>query len=225
MKQQTLTPTSNHESGIRPDVTETPSTPALEQFLAIPKCLDQLNARMITLESALGVQSQEISQIGSSVEHQKDGLRALHEMYSCLEAATERHTAAIREHCFDHVARGVAQRLFSLVDLADELGASTSGSNEARRLARGLGVQLAECLEFLGVESVRVREGTRFDPKLMRPCKQQGTSDPRRDRTVQRTVRRGFRRDGVMIRPIAVSVYTFIESKDIQEVRAQGEQS
>ncbi len=111
----------------------------------------------------------------------------------------------------DQVARAQASLIRRLLDVLDDLERVAHHADpNASTQALAQGVELVErkfrqVLESAGVEPVRA-ENERFDPQTMEAVASVAAESPEQDDTVSDVFQKGYRINGVLIRPARVRV-------------------
>ena len=157
----------------------------------------------------------EIQETAATVSHE------IAELQAQLEQASERHLRLaadfdnyrrrVERERTEHVARAQAGLLRKLLDVLDDLERVTEqAANTDVNRAFLEGVELIEkkfkqVLEGAGVETIDASDG-RFNPETMEAMMRIPTDDPSQDDTVQDVFQKGYRFNGVLIRPARVTV-------------------
>lgn len=81
-------------------------------------------------------------------------------------------------------------------------------SRKAEKYLRGIPDDLADILEQNGVE-IYEEEGDVFNPRTQRAMKSIPTDKPELDKTIVRRLRRGYRWQGVVLKPELVQIYKY----------------
>jgi len=143
------------------------------------------------------------------------------ELQAQLEQASERHLRLaadfdnyrrrVERERAEHVARAQSSLLRRLLEVLDDLERVTeqaAGSDVNRAFLEGVELiekKFKQVLESAGVETIDAADG-RFNPETMEAVMRIPTDDPAQDDTVQDVFQKGYRFNGILIRPARVSV-------------------
>lgn len=143
------------------------------------------------------------------------------ELQSQLERASERHLRLaadfdnfrrrVERERTEHLSRAQAGLLRQLLDVVDDLERVTAHAVETdanRPLLEGVELvekKFKQVLEGAGLETIDAADG-RFNPETMEAMMRIPTPDASQDDTVQDVFQKGYRFNGVLIRPARVTV-------------------
>ena len=200
----------------------------IAQILAMPQTLEQIQQsqseqreQIAHLKEAQSLQGRSIQSLERFTLKQTEAVEALYGKQDCLEQTSRQQTLLSEQHYQEHVIEPLARRVFPLVDILSEAVSGSSGklvSTARSDLFEALTANMFELLADYGVEPIKVAAGSPFDAKIMKPVRFVPTYRSEDDKTVESMVRLGFRRDELILRPAAVSIYRFEGSKHISRV-------
>lgn len=193
--------------------------PTLHDWIAAPMRVHDVVSRL----------NEEVRAVADNVEQLDDRLRReivrdnearqdahrLEQKLDALETKIESLTALADDHFTQVVLDPLALRVFTVLDVIDEL--SRQGGGESDKVLRGIGNGLLELVYHLGLTPMQSRARTRFQPRVHKPVQLVPTLEPDLDGCVAHSVRRGFRRARTVVRHEAVAVYRLAATDPCEE--------
>lgn len=143
-----------------------------------------------------------------------DEIETLNDQHLRLAAEFQNYRKRVNREREDMRARSQAELVGVLLDALDDLERVTNVDAESASAASLIeGVDLVErklqrALEAAGAETIDA-VGKPFDPETMEAIGAVPTDDPERDDTVARTLQRGYRMHGILVRPARVQVLQY----------------
>lgn len=166
------------------------------------------DVRPPTVEAELAAVRTELAGLSAAVRHIQANLRAIDE-YRVLRAK-DAHLidmlhAENTELRNDQLTTAMRPLFNGLIKLYDLMGPPTAADKQTKLLIN----QLLQILELNGVEVYEPVAGTAFDSTRQNGTVVTDINEAQADSKVARTLRPGFLRADVVIRPAAVEVYRF----------------
>lgn len=198
-------------------------TPTLHDWIAAP----------VRVEERVRQLHEDVREVAGSVERVGDRLgdrlrneesrgnearhdaRRLEQKLDGLEAKIESLTVLADDHFTQSVLDPLAQRVFAVLDVVDQVNRQKGG--EPDDVLRGIGSALLDLLLHLGVSPMQSRPPTRFQPRVHKPVQLVPTFDSDLDGCIAHSVRRGFRRSRTVVRHEAVAVYRLSATTPCEE--------
>ena len=143
-----------------------------------------------------------------------DEIETLNDQHLRLAAEFQNYRKRVNREREEMRARSQAELVGVLLDALDDLERVTNVDAESASAASLIeGVDLVErklqrALEAAGGETIDA-VGKPFDPETMEAIGAVPTDDPERDDTVARTLQRGYRMHGILVRPARVQVLQY----------------
>jgi len=143
-----------------------------------------------------------------------DEIETLNDQHLRLAAEFQNYRKRVNREREEMRARSQAELVGVLLDALDDLERVTNVDAESASAASLIeGVDLVErklqrALEAAGGETIDA-VGQPFDPETMEAIGAVPTDDPERDDTVARTIQRGYRMHGILVRPARVQVLQY----------------
>lgn len=135
-----------------------------------------------------------------------------------LENASQANHILSKQHYEDHIIQPMLRSLFVVIDLIEDGCKSwKDGQGQATQpqieLLEAIKVQLEQFFQNYGIEVVRHRPNSRFNPQFMKPVSKISTSNNELDGLVARSLQIGFRwNQQRLLRPESVSIYKFVQT-------------
>ena len=158
-------------------------------------------------QRCLDDQNEILAEIAASLSGFVKGQSTLLERQETLDNASRQQTMLAEEHYKAHVLDPAGRQVFPSIDLLNSALCGEVPSAELLGLVGGVKAQLLEFLASLGIEAVEVKEGVKFDPKIMRPISNEVTHDRRKGGKICKCFKTGFKRGERFLRQAFVSIY------------------
>ncbi len=135
-----------------------------------------------------------------------------------LENASQTNHILSKQHYENHIIQPMVRSLFPVIDIIEDACKSwKNGQGQATpsqiELLEAIKVQLEQFLQNYGIEVVRHRPNSQFNPQLMKPVSRVSTSNKELDGLVARSLQIGFRwNQQRLLRPESVSIYKFAQT-------------
>ena len=156
------------------------------------------------IEESAATVSSEIAELQSQLEHAS-------ERHLRLAADFDNYRRRVERERTEHLARAQSALLRRLLEVLDDLERVTeqaADTDVSRAFLEGVELierKFKQVLEGAGVETIDAGDG-RFNPETMEAMLRIPTDDPAQDDTVHDVFQKGYRYNGVLIRPARVTV-------------------
>lgn len=177
------------------------------------KLIDHLRALTHAVEKqgkVLANLSEELTQQSAAQTDMGTTLRVLFQRMDCLDEFARQQKVLTDQHYFEHVVMPMFRRLSGEIDLAGDYLASFEGASSTPiDLLQALRDQLIELLGEYGIRKLHADPGAIFEPKWMKPGKIVLTTNKSEDKQIVSTMRCGFARGELILRPATVCMLKF----------------
>jgi len=212
-------PTNNHNSQ-QFDVAAMVLGEALLQFL------ERSNSRIAekVLETLIPMVSQ-LAQIETQQKQSSFQLDSIEKILSnlsshskLLENASQTNHILSKQHYEDCIIQPMVRSMFPVIDIIEDACKSwkdnQSRTNQPQvELLEAIKTQLQQFLGNYGIEIVRHKPNSRFNPQLMKPVSRVSTSNKELDGLLARSLQSGFKwNQHRLLRPESVSIYKFVRT-------------
>ncbi len=201
-------------------------TAAMVLGQALLRFLERSNSRIAekVLEKLIPMVSQ-LTQIETQQKQSNFQLDSIEKILSnlsshskLLEKASQTNHILSEQHYEDRIIQPMVRSLFAVIDIIEDACKSwKNGQGQATQpqieLLEAIKVQLEQFLQNYGIEVVRHRQNSLFNPQLMKPVSRVSTSNKELDGLVARSLQIGFRwNQQRLLRPESVSIYKYVEA-------------
>lgn len=201
-------------------------TAAMVLGQALLRFLERSNSRIAgkVLEKLIPMVSQ-LTQIETQQKQSNFQLDSIEKILSnlsshskLLENASQTNHILSTQHYENHIIQPMVRSLFAVIDIIEDACKSWEDDQDRTNqhqveLLEAIKTQLQQFLANYGIEIVRHKPNSLFNPQLMKPVSRVSTSNKELDGLVVRSLQSGFRwNQQRLLRPESISIYKFVRT-------------